>query len=481
MNKIIPTVLLAAAAALVACGGGSGMSSTTPPGSAKLMARGTITGFGSIYVNGVHFKTTSATIRKNGQVVAQSALKVGEIARIKGSKNDSDGTGNADSVDVDENVVGPIATIDTTLNTLTVLGQTVKIDAGTSFSSDVQPADITGLKVADFVEVSGLTAADGSITATRIGREASAGTLQVLGTVASADTVAHTFMINALIVNYSAANLTGFTSGQPANGDLVEVQGTTFDSGTTTLTATRVDKQMSDQEQAGNHEDMQHEGLITRFASATDFDVAGEPVTTTSATVYRNGMEADLALNVKVEVEGSLNSSNVLVADVVSFHHNGGVELQSTVTAVNATAGTLTVLGVEITVTSSTRLEDRSSAQVEMFSLSNISVGDTVDVHGFESPAGSGKLVATRLDREPSSTAVEVSGPFTAGTSPQFIVFGITVDASSATLRDAGGATLTLADFLTQAVGHSVDVSGQLSGMIVTASEARIHTHDIND
>jgi len=56
----------------------------------------------------------------------------------------------------------------------------VKIDAGTSFSSDVQPADITGLKVADFVEVSGLTAADGSISATRIGREASAGTLQVL-------------------------------------------------------------------------------------------------------------------------------------------------------------------------------------------------------------------------------------------------------------------------------------------------------------
>ena len=473
MNKIIPTVLLAAAAALVACGGGSGMSGTTPPGSAKLMARGTITGFGSIYVNGVHFKTTSATIRKNGQVVAQSALKVGEIARIKGSKNDSDATGNAESVDVDENVAGPIATIDTTLNTLTVLGQTVKIDAGTSFSSDVKPADITGLKMNDFIEVSGLVAADGTITATRIDRDASAGNLQVVGTLASINTAAHTFMINALNVDYSAANLTGFSSGQPANGDLVEVQGMTFDSAHTTLTATRVDKQMSDEEQAGDHRDMEREGLITRFASATDFDVAGEPVTTTSATVYRNGTAADLALNVKVEVEGSPNSSNVVVADVISFHHNGGVELQSTVTAV--TASTLTVLGVEITVTSTTRFEDRSSAQVQMFSLSNISVGDTVDVHGFESPAGSGKLVATRLDREPASMEVEVSGQFTAGTSPQFIVFGITVNASSATLRDAGGATLTLADFLTQAVGKSVEVTGQLSGTIVTASEARIH------
>src|SRR5258705_8648041 len=220
---------------------------------------------------------------------------------------------------------------------------------------------------------------------------------------------------------------------------------------------------------------MDREALIPRFASATDFDVAGEPVTTTSATLYRNGTEADLALNVKVEVEGSFNSSNVLVAAVVSFHHSGGVELESTVTAVDATAGTLTVLGVEITVTSSTRLEDRSSAQVEMFSLSNISVGDTVDVRGFESPAGSGKLVATRLDRQPASTEVEVSGTFTAGTSPQFMVFGITVDASAATLRGAGGATLTLADFFTQAVGKSVEVSGQLSGLIVSAREARIH------
>jgi len=337
------------------------MSGTTPPGSAKLMARGTITGFGSIYVNGVHFKTTSATIRKNRQVVAQSALKVGEIARIKGSKNASDGTGNADSVDVDENVVGPIAAIDTTLNTLTVLGQTVKIDAGTSsartFSPPTSPGSSRRLRR--------------SQRPYRRRRQhqryadrarASAGTLQVLGTVASVDTVAHTFMINALIVNYSAANLTDFTSGQPADGDLVEVQGTTFDSATTTLTATGVKKEMSDVQEAGDHGDMEREGLITRFASVTDFDVADEPVTTTSATVYHNGTEADLALNVKVEVEGSFNSSNVLVADVVSFDRNGGVELQSTVTAVDTMAGTLTVLGVEITVTSTTRFEIRARA-----------------------------------------------------------------------------------------------------------------------
>ena len=157
---------------------------------------------------------------------------------------------------------------------------------------------------------------------------------------------------------------------------------------------------------------------------------------------------------------------------------SGGIELQSTVTAVDTMAGTLTVLGVQITVNSSTRLEDKSSAAVEMFSLSNISVGDTVEVRGFESPAGSGKLVATRLDREAASTEVDVSGPFSAATSPQFTVFGITVDASSAALEGADGATLMLADFLTQAVGQNVEVRGKLSGMIVTASAVRIRAPD---
>ena len=478
MSKIIPSALAATLAALIVACGGSGSSGNmnlTP-----VLATGTITGFGSIYVNGVHFQTSSATIRKNGQTVAESQLAVGEVARVKGEKNDTDGTGVADSIDVDESVVGPIAAIDTTNSVVTVLGQTVKINTGTSFSMDVQPASLAGLKVGDLIRVSGLIDSSGNIVASRIERTGASAELQVLGTVASLDMTAHTFKINALVVNYSSANLTGFASGQPSDGDLVEVQGTMFDATTMTLTATHVARQQSEQEEAGSDE-MEREGLITRFASATDFDVAGKPVTTSSSTVYRNGTAADLALNAKVEVEGTLNSSNVLVASVVTFHHNGRIELESTATALDATAGTLTVLGVQVTVTSTTRFEDKSSTEMEKFNLSNIMVGDTVEVRGFESPAGSGKVVATRIERQPASTTVTVNGPFTAGTSPDFTVLGITIDASSATIKGMGAMTLTLADFLTQAVGHSVEVSGTLSGTTVMASEIRIDDHSERD
>jgi len=475
MFRLRELLVAAAIVALtVSCGGGGSSANNSSSGMSTVMSTGVITGFGSIFVNGIHFQTSSATIRKNGQVVDQSQLAVGEVARIKGQANESDETGNAEEVDVDESVVGPISGIDTTNGLVTVLAQTVKINGGTSFSKDIQPADITGLKVGDTIRVDGMYDSAGMIVATRIEHGSASAPFQVVGTVSGLNSASHTFMINALIVDYTSATLSGFASGGPSNGDTVEVQGTSFNATAKTLTATTVARMQSDQEEAGDETDIEREGLITRFVSATDFDVAGKPVTTTSSTVYKNGSASDLGLNVKVEVEGMLNSSNVLVASVVRFEHNGSVELQSQVTAVNATAGTLTLLGVSITVNSMTRFEDDSAAQIQNFNLSNVSVGDTIKVRGYESPAGSGMVLATRLEREPPSATVIVEGPFMAATSPNFTVLGITIDASSAVIDSGEDSTLTLAEFLTKAVGHSVKVEGTLSGTVIAASRIRI-------
>ncbi len=187
------------AAYVVACGGGAPSSSTA--GMKPVMATGVITGFGSIFVDGIHFQTTNATIRKNGQTVAQSQLAVGEVARIKGAKNETDETGVADEVDVDESVVGPISAIDTTNNVVTVLAQMVKINAGTSFSKDITPGDITGLTMGETIRVDGMMDSSGTIVATRIEPGSASDPLQVVGTVSSLDSTAHTLMINALILD----------------------------------------------------------------------------------------------------------------------------------------------------------------------------------------------------------------------------------------------------------------------------------------
>jgi len=67
---------LAVTVAMVACGGGySGTGSTSTPSAASGTARvsiGTITGFGSVHLNGLKFETTSATINADGKAGVQS-------------------------------------------------------------------------------------------------------------------------------------------------------------------------------------------------------------------------------------------------------------------------------------------------------------------------------------------------------------------------------------------------------------------------
>jgi hypothetical protein len=471
------TTLVAAGtlAVLVACGGGGPSGSMSQTGAQSVATWGTITAFGSVYVNGVRYDVSRATLKKNDTTVAQTGLAVGEVALVRGREDTQTGQGEADSVDVEDSVVGPIKTIDLAQNKLIVLGQTVMVTANTSFGPGI--ANLMALKGGDSIEVSGLPGMDGVIMATRIGRAESTEPLQVLGTVGTVS--ATTLMINGLTVNFSTTtNVSGFASGQPMTGDLVIARGTVFIDATTTLTATALRLANTDRDEQAQGGMVEEEGLITRFGSPMDFDVAGAKVMTTGSTVFKGGAATDLAANVRVEVRGTL-VNKVLMADVVEIEHIAVIGLLGT-----ASVNPFTVLGVPITVDPNTRFEDLSMAQVAMFTLTDVKNGDTVLVRGYEKPAGSGMVLATRLVRLPPLPSMEVGvrGPFTASTAAstatQFNILSITIDATSAKFLGKGGQSLTAAEFFAQAVGQIVDVrgtaSGTASGITVTASVAII-------
>ena len=460
------TTLVAAGtlAVLVACGGGGSSGSMSQTGAQSVATWGTITAFGSVYVNGVRYDVSRATLKKNDTTVAQTGLAVGEVALVRGREDTQTGQGEADSVDVEDSVVGPITTI--TGNQLTVLGQTISVTANTSFGPGI--ADLTALKSGDSIEVSGLPGMGGLIMATRIGRAESNEPLQVLGTVGTVS--ATTFMINGLTVDFSTAS--GFASGKPpATGDLVIARGTVFDPTAVKLTATAVRLADTDRDGQAAGGLVEEEGLITSV-SAMGFEVAGAQVTTTPNTVFKGGVATDLAVNVRVEVRGTLDANKVLVADVVEIEHTAVIALAATVSGVDTTMNTLTVLGVTISVDTNTRFEDESNAQLQMFALKDVMMNDTVLVRGYEKPAGSGMVLATRLVRIPPlpSMNVGVRGPFTASTATQFKILSITIDATSAKFFGKGGQSLTAAEFFTQAVGQIVDVRGTATGSTVTAS-----------
>jgi len=61
---------------------------------------GTITAFGSVFVNGVEFSTSGATIVLDGNPAAESNLRVAWWSRVNGSRSGS--SGSATRIEVDD-------------------------------------------------------------------------------------------------------------------------------------------------------------------------------------------------------------------------------------------------------------------------------------------------------------------------------------------------------------------------------------------
>jgi hypothetical protein len=484
MNKTFPTkFIMTMTLFLGACGGGGDGLSVA--GIDRLgVSNGTVSGFGSIFVNGVEFETNGAEFTVDDSPGSESSLSVGDVVIVSGTIDANGTTGTATSVFTDEAVEGPVDSIDLVNSRLVVAGQSVIVDAQTSFDDNISPADLNGLAVGNFIEISGLFDADQTIRATRIERKALAGIpagrfVQVHGLVMGLDSANSTFAINGLTVDFSAATLDNFPGGAPSNGDFVEAKGVSFGGGGE-LTATKVEFEVPGigNLDPGTIDDLEIEGFITRFVSATDFDVSGFPVTTNGQTIFEFDNEtpataADLGLNVKVEVEGDVDASGTLVASKVEIRRATVIRITGVVDE-DPTSDTFVVLGVTIRVDSQTRVEDKSSADEEPFALAQLNAGDYVEMRGAEDVNGSGDVIAARLEREDFDTDTIVQGFVESVSQPSFSILGVTVDTSGTLIfRDVGGNAISAVDFFNDLdVGDVVKAKGlESSTTLVTAEE----------
>ena len=140
---------------------------------------GVVTGFGSVFVNGLEIAYNASTpLTVDGVKDSDAALRVGQVAAIVAS---GDHGLHAVSIDVRHEVSGPVTSVDAGNGMLVVAGQRVAIDSGTAGLQDagVQrgsgslqgPGGSGGLQAVhpgDWVAVSGLREPDGVIAASRI-------------------------------------------------------------------------------------------------------------------------------------------------------------------------------------------------------------------------------------------------------------------------------------------------------------------------
>lgn len=493
--KLMQFGLLAAASlAMAACGGGGSDTTAAPATGASspqpAIAVGPITNFGSIVVNGVRYNTDNATFTVSGQPGTQSDLSVGHIVQVKGTRDSESGTGTADEVWFDETVEGPVIDIDIASGTLVVLGQTVIVTADTSFDDDFNPESLEGVAIGDIVEVSGQFDADGSIVASRIEREDDTDNeFEVYGFVASLDTSAMTFSINNLVVDYGTATLDDFPGGEPENGDFVEVKGTTFGPNGE-LIAIEVDREsphpdFDDDDDGVNDDDfeVEIEGYITRFESISDFDVAGQPITTTNATRYEDGTADDLDLNVKVEVEGRIDANGVLIADEIEFENERerDIRIAARVDSVDVDSDTVVLLGIPVRVDVHTRMEDDDGDEARL-SLADISIGDYLEIRGSESPDGDGVVRASRLEREDDGDEETILQGFVEVVAePTLQILGVTIETSTDTeFEDRDDTSTSAREFFDSVVvGDLVKAEGfESSDTTLVAEEVEFEDDD---
>ena len=400
LKQILNTFPVTAALIIIAlsgCGGGSSsVANNGGIGGTGVTAAGTITAFGSIFVNGVEFETGNSSINVDDQSAIESDLKLGMFVTVNGTVDANGTTGTAISVIFDDDIQGRISAItvdpDGLSKTLTVFDQTILADKA---STTYQGVTFNNLAVNDVIEVSGFIDNAGVLHATRIEKNedfiAGVSEIELKGIVSGLSGT--TFTLGSFTVDFSGpVDLSDVSGSVITNGMQVEVEGTLNG---TTISATRIE------EEDGLFDDdetkVSLEGIITNFAGSSSFRIAGQQIDASTASLEPAGLV--LTNGIVVEVEGPIIGS-VLRATKIEAR-GGDIKLEATVLGVDTAANTITLQffpgNITVKVNSQTTLQDDITGNP--LTLNAINPGtDFLEMRGYID--GTGNLVADEVHRD---------------------------------------------------------------------------------
>lgn len=314
-----------AIAEIAGCGGGGTSVAGLSSGGTGSFTSGTITGFGSIIVNGIRYNNESATVLTSDDSVSSNpALQLGMVVNIEGSavKPASSTTGlptaTAYRITYGSEWIGPVSNRATT--TFEILGHTVDVLATTLFGGVVQ--QLSELTDTHFVEVYGyVDQVDGHIQASRIDvSTVQPSAYKLSGAITQINQVSGTANLGQTAISWSVPAV--LPSGL-SSGDFVRVVLDPSPVGAV-WTATRIQQVSSPLSRLSADHDYEAEihGSITAYQSSANFVVNGIPVNASAAQIT-----GTLAVGVQVEVEGSIRSGQ-LVATKVTIKTASEVETQ---------------------------------------------------------------------------------------------------------------------------------------------------------
>lgn len=305
-------------------GGGTDVAGLSSGGTGSFTS-GTISGFGSIIVNGIRYNDDNASILSRDDSNANNrALELGMVVNIEGSAvtPPANATGlptaTAYRITYGSEWIGPVSNKGAT--SFEILGHTVDVLATTFFGGAVQQfADLT---TAHFVEIYGFVdQVDGHIQASRIEVSLVQPTSYKLsGAISQINTAGRSANLGLIAINWSSA--AALPAGT-ADGSFVRVRLNPIPSGAV-WTASQIEllnSPLADLQHDHDYEAEVH-GSITSYQSSSSFVVNGIPVNAASARIT-----GTLAAGVVVEVEGNIRAGQ-LIASKVQVKTSSEIESQ---------------------------------------------------------------------------------------------------------------------------------------------------------
>lgn len=318
-------VALSLAVLAISCGSGSDYAGGGTGGTG--ISTGTITAFGSVVVNGVHFRTDGAVApgfrtkklfngADHSSRADREVFAVGMVVTVRHGAADND----ASEIDYRNNVTGPVSEIVSgTDNVVYVLGQTVVVDNAAAFAA---------LKRNDVVEISGFADNVGRIVATSIFPSLPPNNeFQASGYVSGLSAANAEFRLGPLpggagstvAVSYDAAAISTLAAGL-ADGMYVQVVTTDREPVNGVIAAARIAR-ISARTEFPDGTAVDLEGLITTpwggAPGELSFAVEGKRVQWDATTAFDGGTADDLRSgNRNVRVHGTETSGTVSAARV---------------------------------------------------------------------------------------------------------------------------------------------------------------------
>lgn len=450
------------AAVLAGCGGSGGSDNGTdnsplPAAATPQTTVGQITGFGSVYVNGVRYDTSGATYEVDDEAAfGDDALAVGMVVKIQGSVSADGSSGEADYISYDDDIEGIVENLatdadDESVKTFTIMGVTIRAnESSTNFDGEDDPDfSFATIMNGDNVEVSGAYDGDVLVASYIEKQDAADDDFEAKGTVTGYDGSTQ-FVLelkNGATLNVTIAPGAEIPAGGVADGQYVEVEGTIPDpiNAPTDLLATEIELEDEDRLGDDDNDDVELKGTLSYDAETETWSVMGVALSFDGSTQYSPMSLADgiadlSAAGLYVEVEGRY-VDDVLLVDEIELEEDD-VEFKADVQEVVATAprdGTITLsfgaaLGtIDVRVTPDTIfLDDTATVR---YDLNSIMMNDKLEIDARQ--GGDGVIYASTLHIE-DDRGYEIEGPVSAIDDVSISVLGISFTIGAETFFENG-------------------------------------------